>query len=135
MNDDKIFVDSNVFLYILDNMLEKRKKAVEILSNRPVISTQVVFENINVAVKKFRYSPTNAVKHGRRLLAHCTLSLDTEKTIEKALELFQKDSLQVYDSRIVASALEAGCNILYSEDLQHLRVFEGKLTVVNPFII
>ncbi|MBX2892137.1 MAG: hypothetical protein KF734_14515 [Saprospiraceae bacterium] len=26
-------------------------------------------------------------------------------------------------------------NILYSEDLQHLRIYEGKLTIVNPFII
>lgn len=63
MNADKIFVDSNIFLYILDNMPDKRKKAVEILSNSPIFSPQVIFENINVAVKKFRYSPTDALTH------------------------------------------------------------------------
>jgi hypothetical protein len=32
-----------------------------------------------------------------------------------------------------ASALEAGCATLYSKDLQHLQVVEGRLTVWNPF--
>lgn len=135
MNADKIFVDSNIFLYLLDNMPAKRKKAFEVLSNRPFISPQVVFENINVAIRKFGYGKTDALKHGRRLLLNCTLILDTEKTVQKAFDIFQKDTIQVYDSRIVASALEADCNILYSEDLQHLRIYEGKLTIVNPFII
>jgi predicted nucleic acid-binding protein len=42
-------------------------------------------------------------------------------------------NLSVYDALIVASALEAGCDRLYSEDLQHGRVF-GALTVRNPFL-
>ena len=33
---------------------------------------------------------------------------------------------------IVASALEAGCDTLYSEDMQHGRVFH-ELTIRNPF--
>ncbi|MBX2892138.1 MAG: PIN domain-containing protein [Saprospiraceae bacterium] len=109
MNADKIFVDSNIFLYILDNALEKRKKAFGILSNRPIISPQVVFENINVAIKKFGYSKIDALTHGHRLLRNCTLILDTEKTVQRAFDIFQKDTVQVYDSRIVASALEADC--------------------------
>lgn len=77
----------------------------------------------------------DAWQHGEKLLNECALFLDTERSVRKALELIRKDFIQVYDSRIVASALEAGCDVLYSEDFQHLRVFEGKLTVVNPFII
>ena len=37
-----------------------------------------------------------------------------------------------YDSLIVASALEAGCVRLYSEDMQHGQRVE-QLTIVNPF--
>ena len=37
------------------------------------------------------------------------------------------------DAMIVASALRAGCSILYSEDFQDGRVFEKHLTVRNPF--
>ena len=38
----------------------------------------------------------------------------------------------VYDSTIVASAIEAGCSILYTQDLQHGQKLEG-LTVLDPF--
>jgi predicted nucleic acid-binding protein len=34
---------------------------------------------------------------------------------------------------IVASAIEAGCNVLYSEDMQHGRTF-GRLAIANPFL-
>jgi predicted nucleic acid-binding protein len=37
-----------------------------------------------------------------------------------------------YDSLIIAAALEAGCNTLYSEDLQHNQKVEW-LTIINPF--
>jgi len=42
--------------------------------------------------------------------------------------------LTIYDSLIIASALEADCKILYTEDLQHNHLVENKLRIVNPFI-
>jgi predicted nucleic acid-binding protein len=39
-----------------------------------------------------------------------------------------------WDSVIVATALKAGCSILYSEDLQNGRIIDGPLTVVNPLL-
>lgn len=135
MSDKKTFVDSNIFLYLLESPSDKKEEATRILQSRPFISPQVIFENVNVAIKKFGLSKVEALEHGEKLLSDCILVLDTEQAVLKAIELIRKNSLQVYDSRIVTSALEADCNILYSEDLQHLRVFEGKLTVVNPFII
>jgi predicted nucleic acid-binding protein len=135
MSGKKVFVDSNIFLYLLESPSDKKEEASRVLRSRPFISPQVIFENVNVAKKKFGLSKEESLAHGEKLLSDCFLILDTEKTVRKALELIRKDSLQVYDSRIIASALEAECDLLYSEDLQHLRVFEGKLTVVNPFII
>jgi predicted nucleic acid-binding protein len=38
-----------------------------------------------------------------------------------------------FDSLIIAAALSAGCDRLYSEDLQHGQLIEG-LTIVNPFL-
>jgi len=35
---------------------------------------------------------------------------------------------------IVAAALLADCDTLYSEDMQHGQVFDGRLTIINPFI-
>jgi predicted nucleic acid-binding protein len=50
----------------------------------------------------------------------------------KALVLARDKSLAFYDALIVATALNAGCHQLCSEDLQHGRKF-GALTVENPF--
>lgn len=45
----------------------------------------------------------------------------------------QRHTLSVYDGMIVAAALTADCEILYSEDMHHGLVVDGRLTVVNPF--
>ncbi len=135
MNAENIFVDSNIFLYLLDKDVFKQQKAVEILSLHPIISPQVIFENINVAIRKFGFDKSAAISHGAELLKLCILVLDTESTIQKSFELMSRDMLPVFDSRIIASALAAECSILFSEDFQHLRVFEGKLTVINPFSV
>lgn len=55
-------------------------------------------------------------------------------THEAALAIVQRDRLRWYDSLIVAAALEAGCSALLSEDLQHGRIIDGRLTVRNPFL-
>ena len=69
------------------------------------------------------------------LLQFCPLLLDSEATLEKAFEMLQRHQLPVFDSRILASALTASCEILYSEDFQHNQIFEGTLTVINPFLV
>ena len=55
------------------------------------------------------------------------------ETHESALRIEEKYGYEIYDALISASALEAGCATLYSEDLQHRRVLDGRLTVRNPF--
>ena len=53
--------------------------------------------------------------------------VDTE-----ALALSRTHGFSFYDSLIVASALEAGCDTLLTEDLQTGRRIVG-LTIVDPF--
>jgi predicted nucleic acid-binding protein len=61
------------------------------------------------------------------------LSLD-ESTVDQAAALAIRYQLSHWDALIVAAALLAGCDTLYSEDLQHGQVFDERLTVVNPFL-
>ena len=58
------------------------------------------------------------------------LTLDTHAA---ALSIARDNNFSFYDALIVASAIEAGCDALYSEDMQHGRVIGG-LTIRNPFI-
>jgi predicted nucleic acid-binding protein len=52
---------------------------------------------------------------------------------EAGLALAERYTLSVYDAMIVASALDAGCDTLWSEDMQHGMVFGDRLRVINPF--
>jgi predicted nucleic acid-binding protein len=61
------------------------------------------------------------------------MSLD-QSTVEKAASVAVQYQLSHWDALIVASALLADCDNLYSEDLQHGQIFEDKLTVLNPFL-
>ncbi len=51
----------------------------------------------------------------------------------EALRIRERYKLNWYDSLIVAAALEAKCDVLYTEDLQHGQRF-GELVVINPFL-
>jgi len=54
-------------------------------------------------------------------------------THEGTLALARDHGLSIYDALIVVSAIEAGCDILYTEDMQHGRTI-GDLAIVNPFL-
>jgi predicted nucleic acid-binding protein len=57
----------------------------------------------------------------------------TEPIHESGLRLAERYQFGIYDGMIVAAALEAGCDIVLSEDLQHGLIVEGRLRIVNPF--
>jgi len=54
-------------------------------------------------------------------------------TIKKALALKAKYGYTYYDCLVLASALLYNCNILYSEDMQHNQLIDGRLKIINPF--
>lgn len=54
--------------------------------------------------------------------------------IESALKLRSELSFSFYDSLIIASATQAKCQVIYSEDMQHLQRV-GSLQIVNPFLM
>ena len=135
MTINKIAVDTNVLVYIIDSNESKKSEIAKlILIESPVISTQVVSEFINVARRKINKPKQEVLNKCSEWLSFGDLFCVKMKTIKKSTELIAKYDFQIFDSIIVASALEAGCNILYSEDLQHKLVVENRLTVLNPFV-
>lgn len=131
-----VFIDSNVVLYLLDNS-DSRKKLISlsIAEGTGFISSQVIFESLNVSLKKLKLSKSTAVDFVKYLMHTFLFQDENISVIEKALLIFSTYGLQAYDSKIVASALEAGCTTLYSEDMQHGLVIENTLTIINPFLI
>lgn len=130
----KIFLDSNVCLYILDKRSPKHNVSKRLLQQRPIISTQVVAENLNVCLKKFRLTRIAAIHHANSLMQACEVRSTTKQTVNQAILFVEQFGYSVYDSKILALADEAGCVALYSEDMQHGHIFNKKLKIVNPFI-
>jgi predicted nucleic acid-binding protein len=131
---DKIFVDSNIFLYLFSNDIEKKRISLKILNSYPFISTQVVNENINICIKKFKLSKDKAFRHGMNLLSKCNVIIINDNTIRVAMEVSTKYKFSYFDSLIIASSIECGCNTLFSEDLHHGQLVEKSLKIINPFI-
>ncbi|HXW19827.1 MAG TPA: PIN domain-containing protein [Roseiarcus sp.] len=130
----KAFFDTNVLLYAFANDEAKRERAQQTLAMGGVISVQVVNEFVSVLRKKQRHewprieAALAVVENWFRTIP--PLTLDTHHA---ALALARDHGLAFYDALIVAAAREAGCDALYSEDLQCDRRF-GDLVVVNPFL-
>jgi predicted nucleic acid-binding protein len=127
------FFDTNILVYaFLD--LAKREQALDLMASGGIISAQVLNEFTNVARRKRQRSwpdIENAVSVIRdRFPDIVPLTADTHAA---ALDLARDHGFAFYDALIVAAAIEAGCDVLYSEDLQHGRTIGG-LTIRNPFI-
>jgi predicted nucleic acid-binding protein len=59
---------------------------------------------------------------------------DTNETHQSGLRLAERHGFSIYDSFIVAAALAAGCDTLWSEEMQHGMVIEQRLRIANPFV-
>lgn len=131
------FVDTNILVYAVDSAGEdprKRQISREILLlPRLHLSVQVLNEFISVArnPKKLSLSRDQESRWLREWLEFKIAAI-TFLTFQKALELHLSYQISHWDSLIIASAREAGCSIVYSEDLNHGQSYDG-VQVTNPF--
>ena len=126
------FADTNVVLYLLDDG-PKADRAEVILGQGPRISVQVLNETLVNCRRKAGLSWEEAGTFLEGVRALCPVENLTVQTHEVGRALGERYSFSVYDSMIVASALIAGCNTLWSEDMQAGLIVENQLRIVNPF--
>lgn len=131
---DKHFIDTNVLIYTVGDIIIKKYQAIQLLKTNAIISTQVINESINVMYRKLKYDYASIRDILTEILRRVELCLITEQTILVALTLAEKYRYSYFDSLMIASALEQGCPILYSEDLQHGQKIKNQLNIINPFL-
>ena len=135
----KIFVDSNIPVYLFDqDAPEKQRKVRHLIelhgsSGEIILSTQVLQEFYVTVTRKLEtpLKPDAALEATRKLATLPTVLVDREIVLA-AIALSQSDKLSFWDALIVESALKGGAERLFSEDLQHGRLFHG-LRIENPF--
>ena len=135
---NKIFVDSNIWLYLLLQDDNKKYKIAEEffqknnLNSTFVITYQVVNEVSNILLKN-EYTETKIRESIDNLFRVCTVQEFTKEIIFTASTLRDKYSFSFWDSILAGSALFSKCDMLISEDMQHGQLIENSLTILNPF--
>lgn len=133
----KIFIDTNIFVYSIDQKEAlKKDRAREILkkvidSHQAVISTQVVKEFYVVATTKLKadqFIVKNIIHNFRNMEV---VNNDIE-LIEQAIDISVISQLSFWDSLIIAAAEKAHCEYVFSEDLNAGQTYRGVM-VVDPF--
>src|SRR5262245_33902179 len=119
----EVFVDTNVFLYSIDDeptSAAKRDLARQLLlSERWAWSAQVAaefFVNATSSKRKFRLSSADASAFLETWFAYPTQPV-TIDLIRAAVGIHQRFQLSYWDAAIVAAAKQLGCRTVYSEDL------------------
>lgn len=134
------FLDTNVLVYSFDDTAPTKRKISEDLigetlrSGRGAISWQVVQEFLNVALHKWDLPMTSsdAAEYMSTTLEPLCTVFPSPSLWRTALTLQAQSQYRIYDSLIIAAAIQCGAKTLYSEDLQSGRRF-GNLEIQNPF--
>jgi predicted nucleic acid-binding protein len=136
----RAFADTNVLVYALvadDTRKQGIAKAL-LLGNtatRPSISTQVLAETYSVLVRKKQWPASDALAAVKLYAMLPVVTLSAQALIE-GLTLSIQHEISSWDGMVVQAALQAGCDTLWSEDLQAGRKFGARsnaLVVLNPF--
>ena len=127
------FLDTNVLLYLASEDEAKADRAEDLLAGGGVVSVQVLNEYVNVSIRQWQ-RPWKAVEDTLSIVRTlCRVEPVTLAVHDAAVILARDHGFAFYDALIVASARQADCDTLYSEDMQHGRVIDRALTIRNPF--
>jgi predicted nucleic acid-binding protein len=132
------FFDTNVLVYSQDpsdtakQALAQSLVAAAIDDEEFVVSTQVLAEFYATVLRRKLLAPAPALALVKLWSENDVVS-QTPELLLHGLELQPAHSVSVWDALVVQAAIEARCDVLLSEDLQHGRRF-GELEIVNPFL-
>jgi len=134
MTAPKAFFDTNILLYLLSGDGTKADQAESILLNGGWVSVQVLNEFASVAARKLGMTWPEIKEALAPIRVICKVVSITSETHDLGLEIAERYGFSVDDSLIVAAALLAGCEILFSEDLQDGQRINDQLVISNPFV-
>ncbi len=131
------FFDTNVLVYAHDPRHAAKRELARSLADEAmsagafVVSTQVLAEFYSTVARRQLLAAADALKLVRLWGEHDVVA-HTPELIVRGIALHQSHSLSIWDALIVQAALDAQCDLLLTEDMQHGRRF-GELEIRNPF--
>jgi predicted nucleic acid-binding protein len=133
MRGDRAFFDTNVLIYAFAKDDPRAQIAETLLGGGGVVGVQTLNEFVAVAVRKLAMPWEEVLQALSALRVVCPSPVPlTVRTHDRALRIAGRYGYHIYDSLVIAAALEARCNTLFSEDMKDGQAIEG-LTIRNPF--
>ncbi len=136
---DKVFIDTNIYIYFLlddEKHSEKRKEArkiIKYLADKEIITSIQVLNEIYSVLLKYKVSE-EIIKQKLEFIISKTKLVNTNiETLKNCWEIKSKHKYSYWDSLIISSALQAKCLELLTEDLHNNQIIENKLKIINPF--
>ena len=132
------FFDTNVLIYADDKAdAAKQRRSVDLIAQHRrdgtgVVSMQVLQEYFVTVTRKLHVDPKTA-RRKVELLAEFDVAAPAVGDILAAIDLHRLHSLSFWDALVVRSAKQAGCKVLFSEDMQDHREIDG-VRIVNPLL-
>lgn len=135
------FLDTNLFIYQVEAVDDLKAPVADriiregVTTGNACISFQVVQECLNTILRKAE-RPLDTGRTQEYLDAVLSPLMRVMPSVElysRALDIQSRYRFSFYDSLIVAAALDARCNRLLTEDLQHGQRVDG-LVIENPFL-
>jgi predicted nucleic acid-binding protein len=136
------FLDTTIFVYSFDDTAKDKQQQARSLIKESLktgnghISIQVIQEFFNVATKKFVVPMPllSSKKYLDMVFMQLEVVYPDAEYIKTGLDIAVTTGYSFYDSLIISAALKAGCETLYTEDLQSGQKIQN-LTIVNPFTV
>jgi predicted nucleic acid-binding protein len=127
-------IDTNIAVYALSEG-PKCDIALLVLEAGPTISVQLLNELTNVYLKK-RKLPWAKIEEALAIIQDLAANVRAVniEVHRSACDIARRYKLSFYDALIVSAALLDKCDVLYSEDMQHGLIIDGRLTITNPFL-
>jgi predicted nucleic acid-binding protein len=134
----KVALDSNIIIYSEGLTEDRRNELAQgliaaIPPNLLVIPVQSVSETLYWLISRAKLPRIDATERAQFWLSNYVSQSVNVAVMTGALEIISVHGLQVFDAIILACAIEAGAQVLLSEDMQHGFRWRG-VTVVNPFL-
>ena len=132
------FFDTNVLVYADDRAAPaKQRRAIALIVEHRraatgVVSMQVLQEYFVTVTRKLNVDPRIA-RRKVELLAEFDVAAPEVADILAAIDLHRLHGFSFWDALIVRAAKQAGCRMVFSENMQDAREVDGVL-IVNPFL-
>lgn len=127
------FLDSNVILYFASRDPDKANRAEALMRAGGTISVQVLNEIASAGRRKLKLSWDELLEALGLVRALLDVVPILAATHDRGLAIARRYQFSIYDAMIVAAALEADCDTLWSEDMHDGLIVEGALTIRDPF--